>query len=265
MFLDEVDDTPLSFQVKLLRVLEDRTVSRLGENRWRKVDFRILAATNRDLRPLIARGLFGADLFERLAIVSIRLPPLRERLEDLPALTRHMIARFYVEEPAARERHDVTDVTPEALAAAGGPPLAGQHPRAAQRHLRRAGAQARRARSCSPPTCWSRCVRAQRGDRRRSRAPGRARRPSGRRGRGTIDAQAIEAAVAAGDFNLRAAIEALERAAVSAALARTAGNASAAAAAARRGRAAAAPRSRRDRPRDDAPSRPGARPPARRR
>src|SRR6185295_868074 len=66
VFLDEIDDTPLETQTKLLRVLEDRVVSRLGENAWHEVDFRILAATNRDLRLLIQDGLFGADLYERL-------------------------------------------------------------------------------------------------------------------------------------------------------------------------------------------------------
>jgi DNA-binding NtrC family response regulator len=94
VFLDEIEDTPLELQVKLLRVLEDRVVSRLGENEWHEVDFRILAATNRDLRPLIEAGLFGSDLYERLAIVSIRVPPLRDRLEDLPALAAHFLSRF---------------------------------------------------------------------------------------------------------------------------------------------------------------------------
>src|SRR5436190_20279829 len=94
VFLDEIDDTPLETQVKLLRVLEDRVVSRLGENVWHEVDFRILAATNRDLEPLVASGRFGADLYERLAIVRIHLAPLRERVEDLPGLARHFVDRF---------------------------------------------------------------------------------------------------------------------------------------------------------------------------
>jgi DNA-binding NtrC family response regulator len=94
VFLDEIDDTPLETQVKLLRVLEDRVVSRLGENVWHEVDFRLLAATNRDLRALIDAGLFGADLYERLAIVTIHLTPLRERLDDLPALAVHFMERF---------------------------------------------------------------------------------------------------------------------------------------------------------------------------
>ena len=125
VFLDEIDDTPFSIQVKLLRVLEDRVVIRLGETEPHKVDFRILAATTRDLRELIAKGQFGADLFERLAIVSIQLPTLRERPEDLPILTRHMIARFYREEPLARARAEVTAVSPEAMRALSAYPFPG--------------------------------------------------------------------------------------------------------------------------------------------
>src|SRR6185369_16772368 len=94
VFLDEIDETPLATQAKLLRVLEDHVVSRLGENVWHRVDFRVIAATNRDLRSLINAGLFGGDLFERLATVTIRLVPLRERLADLPALADHFMKRF---------------------------------------------------------------------------------------------------------------------------------------------------------------------------
>jgi two-component system response regulator HydG len=79
-------------------VIEDRVVNRLGENAWHEVDFRLLAATNRDLRSLIQAGLFGADLYERLAIVTIHLLPLRERLEDLPALATHFMQRFVREQ-----------------------------------------------------------------------------------------------------------------------------------------------------------------------
>ncbi len=98
VFLDEIHETPLETQVKLLRVLEDRIVNRLGENAWHEVDFRLIAATNRDLRALIDAGLFGADLYERLAIVTIRLAPLRERLEDLPSLAEHFLAKFAKEQ-----------------------------------------------------------------------------------------------------------------------------------------------------------------------
>jgi DNA-binding NtrC family response regulator len=113
VFLDEIDDTPLETQTKLLRVLEDRVVSRLGENVWHEVDFRLLAATNRDLESLIRAGLFGADLYERLAIVTIHLLPLRERLEDLPALAAHFMQRFAREE----KRDPVNGIGPDALAA----------------------------------------------------------------------------------------------------------------------------------------------------
>jgi transcriptional regulator with GAF, ATPase, and Fis domain len=98
VFLDEIDDTPLETQVKLLRVLEDRIVSRLGQNEWHEVDFRLLAATNRDLAALVSQGLFGEDLYARLAIVTIRLPPLRERPEDVEALVLQFAARFVREQ-----------------------------------------------------------------------------------------------------------------------------------------------------------------------
>jgi len=113
VFLDEIDDTPLPVQVKLLRVLEDRTVSRLGESSWRQVDFRIVAATNRDLRPLIAQGRFGADLYERLAILSLHVPPLRHRVEDLPELVAHFVGRFQREHATSAPRE--IRPTPEVL------------------------------------------------------------------------------------------------------------------------------------------------------
>ena len=115
VFLDEVDDTPKTLQVKLLRVLEDRVTTRLGESVWKQVDFRIVAATNRDLDELVHRDEFGADLYQRLAIVRIEVPPLRDRREDLPELVEVLIARFYREDPAAT--HRVTRVAPTALAA----------------------------------------------------------------------------------------------------------------------------------------------------
>ena len=124
VFLDEIDDTPHALQVKLLRVLEDRVVSRLGESVWHKVDFRILAATNRDLRLLIAAGTFGEDVYERLATVSIELPPLRERLEDLPALVQQLVQKFYAEDEGAT-RARVRTVSREAMAALAAYPWPG--------------------------------------------------------------------------------------------------------------------------------------------
>ena len=121
VFLDEIDDTPAETQVKLLRVLDDRVVSRLGENEWHEVDFRILAATNRDLGTRVAEGAFGEDLYERLAIVTIRLPPLRDRPEDLEALARHFMTRFAKEQGRPR----VESMRPEALRALAAYPWPG--------------------------------------------------------------------------------------------------------------------------------------------
>jgi two-component system response regulator HydG len=92
LFLDEIGDMPLSTQAKLLRVLENREVVPVGANAARTVDVRILAATNRDLRARAADGRFREDLFWRLAVVTVDLPPLRERLEDLPLLIEHFLA-----------------------------------------------------------------------------------------------------------------------------------------------------------------------------
>ena len=147
VFLDEIDDTPPETQVKLLRVLEDRVVSRLGENVWHEVDFRLLAATNRDLRPLIEAGLFGADLYERLAIVTIHLAAAARAARGSARRSRaHFMARFAREQGRAAGADDPR----RRAAGAGGVPVARQHPRAAQRALPDAGLQARRARrSCS--------------------------------------------------------------------------------------------------------------------
>lgn len=94
VFLDEIGDTPLSMQPKLLRVLEKGEIVRLGSNDARKVDVRFVSATNRDLRTMIKQGQFREDLFYRLRGVEITIPPLRERREDIPMLVRHAAGRF---------------------------------------------------------------------------------------------------------------------------------------------------------------------------
>jgi len=94
LFLDEIGEMPLSLQVKLLRVLQERRLRRLGATEERPVDVRVIAATNRDLRARAESGAFREDLFYRLNILQIELPPLRERLEDLPILAEHFIRRF---------------------------------------------------------------------------------------------------------------------------------------------------------------------------
>jgi two-component system nitrogen regulation response regulator GlnG len=93
LFLDEVGEMPLSLQAKLLRVLQEGEFTTVGGRQPIKANVRIVAATHRDLRQLIRQGLFREDLFYRLNVVPIRLPPLRERMEDIPLLARHFLDR----------------------------------------------------------------------------------------------------------------------------------------------------------------------------
>jgi DNA-binding NtrC family response regulator len=94
LFLDEIGDVPPAIQVKLLRVLQEREFERLGGTRTIKVDVRLLAATNRDLRAALEDGTFREDLYYRLNVVPIDIPPLREHKEDIPGLTNLFLARF---------------------------------------------------------------------------------------------------------------------------------------------------------------------------
>ena len=110
IFLDEIGDIPLSMQVKILRVLQEKEFERVGDNTPIKVDVRIISATHRDLSEMIARNEFREDLFYRLNVIPIRLPPLRERREDLPLLIEH-----FIEENRFKTGKDITGISNEAM------------------------------------------------------------------------------------------------------------------------------------------------------
>ncbi len=112
LFLDEIGDISPAIQVKLLRVLQEHTFERVGESRPRTVDVRIIAATHRDLHQLIAEGRFREDLYYRLKVVPISVPPLRERTDDIPLLVAHFVERFRKE-----TGKPITGVTPDAMSA----------------------------------------------------------------------------------------------------------------------------------------------------
>src|SRR4051795_5177452 len=110
LFLDEVGDMPVNLQAKLLRVMQEQAFERVGGNEAVRTDVRLIAATHRDLKAWSAEGRFRPDLYYRLGVFTIHLPPLRERGEDLPMLVQHFLRRFSLE--LGRE---VRDVAPEAL------------------------------------------------------------------------------------------------------------------------------------------------------
>jgi transcriptional regulator with GAF, ATPase, and Fis domain len=111
IFLDEIGELDINLQPKLLRVLENRELKRVGGDRLIKIDVRVLAATNRDLRAMVNQGTFREDLYFRLSVIHVELPPLRERREDVPAL-----AEVFLKEIAARRSLSMT-FAPDAIAA----------------------------------------------------------------------------------------------------------------------------------------------------
>ena len=111
VFLDEIGDISPAMQVRLLRVLQERTYEPLGSTQTRHADVRIIAATHRDLAALIRKGTFREDLFYRLNVVKLELPPLRKRKEDIPLLVEHFVARFN-----RRQGKSVVGVAPDVMA-----------------------------------------------------------------------------------------------------------------------------------------------------
>jgi PAS domain S-box-containing protein len=112
IFLDEIGDIPLSTQVKLLRVLEEKEIERVGDHKPISVDVRIISATNKDLETLISEGLFREDLFFRINVFPLACPSLAERFEDIPAIVQN-----FIEQNAAKGGKEISGLTPEAMEA----------------------------------------------------------------------------------------------------------------------------------------------------
>lgn len=112
LFLDEIGDMPLDLQVHLLKVLEDKAFTRLGDSKSKTVGIRVIAATNQDLNKLVREGTFRLDLYYRLNVFTLELPPLRGRVSDIPQLTR-----LFIKQCAQRLDKQVSDISPEALGA----------------------------------------------------------------------------------------------------------------------------------------------------
>jgi len=110
VFFDEIGELPMSTQVKLLRLLQEREYEPLGSTKPVKVDIRVVAATNKDLKQLVAQAKFRDDLYFRLAVVKFELPPLTRRREDIPYLVDHFIKKF-----DARTGKRIMSVSPEVM------------------------------------------------------------------------------------------------------------------------------------------------------
>jgi two-component system, NtrC family, response regulator AtoC len=110
VFLDEIGDVPASIQVKLLRILQEREFERLGSNKTRHIDVRVIAATNQDLRAALEQGTFREDLYYRLNVVPINIAPLRERMQDIPFLAEHFLQKY-----AAEAGNRIQSITPAAM------------------------------------------------------------------------------------------------------------------------------------------------------
>ena len=112
VFLDEIAELPQQLQVKLLRFLQEGEIKRVGSTETIKIDVRVLAATNKKLSEMVESGQFRSDLFYRLNVIQLTMPPLRERRKDIPLLIKHFIKKY-----AAKLQKEISDVSPETLSA----------------------------------------------------------------------------------------------------------------------------------------------------
>ena len=137
LLLDEIGEMPPYLQTKLLRVLQEREYRPIGSDRIVRVDFRLICATNIDLDMALREGKLREDLYFRINTITLRVPPLRERTEDIPLLCEHFLEKYPASPPAKRQVH-----RPGGVSRADSPPVAGQCARAGERHrARRAGDQ----------------------------------------------------------------------------------------------------------------------------
>ena len=137
IFLDEIGEMSPMMQVKLLRVLQERKFRRLGGTEEVEANIRIIAATNRDLSKMVAAGDFREDLFYRINVIPVKLPPLRERQDDIQALAEHFVEKY-----AAQMKKELHGISGAAMTLPAQLPLAGQRPRAGERHRARRRARA---------------------------------------------------------------------------------------------------------------------------
>ncbi len=127
--LDEIGEMPLVLQAKLLRILQEREFERIGGHQTIKVDIRIIAATNRDLQAMVKEGTFREDLFYRLNVIHLILPPLRDRREDISLLANHFLQKF-----SSENQRDIIDIDPMAMSLLTALVMAGKYSRAFQRY-----------------------------------------------------------------------------------------------------------------------------------